>query len=131
MPAATASPASVGLRRARTHRAPLHITIVFGRDVPTCIVLQKRRRGYRDDRADQNVERDWGARFVGGEECRRDQRCWTAGNDRRELTADRRAAIAQQNTFRLLWPSGKHLTPTLRAFVDFVVEYVELENTHQ
>jgi DNA-binding transcriptional LysR family regulator len=37
----------------------------------------------------------------------------------------------EQNTFRLLWPSGKHITPKLRAFVDFVVEYVELENTHQ
>jgi hypothetical protein len=33
--------------------------------------------------------------------------------------------------FRPLWPSGKHITPKLRAFVDFVVEYVELENTHQ
>ena len=33
--------------------------------------------------------------------------------------------------FRLLWPSGKHITPKLRAFVDFVVEYVELEKTHQ
>jgi hypothetical protein len=32
----------------------------------------------------------------------------------------------EQNTFRLLWPSGKHITPKLRAFIDFVVEYVNL-----
>jgi DNA-binding transcriptional LysR family regulator len=37
----------------------------------------------------------------------------------------------EQNTFRLLWPSGKHITPKLRAFIDFVVEYIKLENTHQ
>jgi DNA-binding transcriptional LysR family regulator len=37
----------------------------------------------------------------------------------------------EQNTFRLLWPSGKHITPKLPAFIDFVVEYVKLENTHQ
>jgi len=32
----------------------------------------------------------------------------------------------QLNTFRLLWPSGKHLTPKLRAFIDFVSEHVSL-----
>ncbi len=34
---------------------------------------------------------------------------------------------AEQNTFRLLWPSGKHVTPKLRAFIDFVSAYVPLE----
>ncbi|WP_312440383.1 LysR family transcriptional regulator [Janthinobacterium sp.] len=32
----------------------------------------------------------------------------------------------EQNTFRLLWPSGKHMTPKLRAFIDFVSEHVPL-----
>jgi hypothetical protein len=36
----------------------------------------------------------------------------------------------EQNTFRL-WPSGKHITLKLPTFIDFVVEYVKLENTHQ
>lgn len=31
------------------------------------------------------------------------------------------------NTFRLLWPSGRHVTPRLRAFIDFVSEHVPLE----
>jgi DNA-binding transcriptional LysR family regulator len=33
------------------------------------------------------------------------------------------------NTFRLLWPSGRHVTPRLRAFIDFVSEHVPLEKT--
>jgi DNA-binding transcriptional LysR family regulator len=37
----------------------------------------------------------------------------------------------EQNTFRLLWPSGKHIMPKLRTFIDFVVEYVKVENMHQ
>jgi DNA-binding transcriptional LysR family regulator len=37
----------------------------------------------------------------------------------------------EQNTFRLLWPSGKHTTPKLRAFIDFVVEYIKLEKSQQ
>jgi DNA-binding transcriptional LysR family regulator len=37
----------------------------------------------------------------------------------------------EQNTFRLLWPSGKHITPKLRAFIDFIGEYVRLEKAHQ
>ncbi|WP_426088442.1 LysR substrate-binding domain-containing protein [Janthinobacterium sp. PSPC1-1] len=32
----------------------------------------------------------------------------------------------EKNTFRLLWPSGKHMTPKLRAFIDFVSEHVPL-----
>ena len=28
----------------------------------------------------------------------------------------------EKNVFRLLWPSGKHVTPKLRAFIDFVTE---------
>jgi DNA-binding transcriptional LysR family regulator len=33
------------------------------------------------------------------------------------------------NTFRLLWPSGRHVTPRLRAFIEFVSEHVPLEKT--
>ncbi|MEQ5837875.1 LysR family transcriptional regulator [Paraburkholderia acidicola] len=33
------------------------------------------------------------------------------------------------NTFRLLWPSGRHITPRLRAFIDFVSEQVPLERS--
>jgi DNA-binding transcriptional LysR family regulator len=32
----------------------------------------------------------------------------------------------EQNTFRLLWPSGRHVTPKLRAFIDIISEYVPL-----
>jgi DNA-binding transcriptional LysR family regulator len=35
----------------------------------------------------------------------------------------------EQNTFRMLWPSGKHMTPKLRAFIDFVSEHVPLRKT--
>lgn len=37
-----------------------------------------------------------------------------------EYTTDR-------NTFALLWPSGRHITPKLRAFIDFISEHVPLE----
>ena len=30
------------------------------------------------------------------------------------------------NTFHLLWPSGRHITPKLRAFIDFISEHVPL-----
>ena len=33
------------------------------------------------------------------------------------------------NTFRLLWPSGRHITPRLRVFIDFVSEQVPLEKS--
>ncbi|ABB08503.1 LysR family transcriptional regulator [Burkholderia lata] len=36
---------------------------------------------------------------------------------------------AEQNTFQLLWPSGRHVTPRLRAFIDFVSEHVQLDKT--
>ena len=36
----------------------------------------------------------------------------------------------EQNTFRLLWPSGRHITPKLRAFIDFISEYLPLEKAH-
>jgi DNA-binding transcriptional LysR family regulator len=32
----------------------------------------------------------------------------------------------QHNTFQLLWPSGRHVPPRLRAFIDFVSEHVDL-----
>jgi DNA-binding transcriptional LysR family regulator len=35
------------------------------------------------------------------------------------------------NVFQLLWPSGRHITPKLRAFIDFVSEHVRLEKEHQ
>ena len=35
----------------------------------------------------------------------------------------------EQNTFRLLWPSGKHMTPKLRAFIDFVSAEVPLRQS--
>ncbi|RKE36351.1 LysR family transcriptional regulator [Paraburkholderia sp. BL23I1N1] len=35
----------------------------------------------------------------------------------------------EQNTFQLLWPSGRHVTPKLRAFIDFVSEHVPLDRT--
>jgi DNA-binding transcriptional LysR family regulator len=35
----------------------------------------------------------------------------------------------EQNTFHLLWPSGRHVTPKLRAFIDFVGEHVRLDKT--
>jgi DNA-binding transcriptional LysR family regulator len=37
----------------------------------------------------------------------------------------------EQNTFRLLWPSGRHVTPKLRAFIDFISEYLPLEKAHK
>ncbi|MGF6271894.1 DNA-binding transcriptional LysR family regulator [Massilia sp. UYP11] len=33
----------------------------------------------------------------------------------------------EQNTFRLLWPASKHITPKLRAFIDFVSEHIPLD----
>ncbi|MGF6997560.1 DNA-binding transcriptional LysR family regulator [Paraburkholderia sp. GAS32] len=33
------------------------------------------------------------------------------------------------NTFQLLWPSGRHITPKLRAFIDFISEHVPLGRT--
>lgn len=36
---------------------------------------------------------------------------------------------SEQNTFQLLWPSGRHVTPRLRAFIDFVSEHVALDKT--
>ncbi|WP_175889416.1 LysR family transcriptional regulator [Burkholderia cepacia] len=33
------------------------------------------------------------------------------------------------NTFQLLWPSGRYVTPKLRAFIDFVAEHVPLDRT--
>jgi hypothetical protein len=35
------------------------------------------------------------------------------------------------SVFQLLWPSGRHITPKLRAFIDFVSEHVRLEKEHQ
>jgi DNA-binding transcriptional LysR family regulator len=35
------------------------------------------------------------------------------------------------NTFQLLWPSGRHITPKLRAFIDFISEHVPLERGRQ
>jgi DNA-binding transcriptional LysR family regulator len=35
----------------------------------------------------------------------------------------------EKNTFRLLWPAGKYMTPKLRAFIDFVCENVPLEKS--
>ncbi|WP_328807254.1 LysR substrate-binding domain-containing protein [Paraburkholderia elongata] len=35
------------------------------------------------------------------------------------------------NTFQLLWPSGRHITPKLRAFIDFISEHVPLKRTRQ
>jgi DNA-binding transcriptional LysR family regulator len=37
----------------------------------------------------------------------------------------------ERNTFQLLWPSGRHVTPRLRAFIDFIIEHVPLEKAHQ
>ena len=37
----------------------------------------------------------------------------------------------EQNTFRLLWPSGRQITPKLRAFIDFMSEYLPLERAHK
>jgi DNA-binding transcriptional LysR family regulator len=35
------------------------------------------------------------------------------------------------NTFQLLWPSGRHITPKLRAFIDFISQHVPLERGRQ
>jgi DNA-binding transcriptional LysR family regulator len=35
------------------------------------------------------------------------------------------------NTFQLLWPSGRHITPKLRAFIDFISQQVPLEHGRQ
>ncbi|AQZ93360.1 LysR family transcriptional regulator [Halopseudomonas phragmitis] len=42
--------------------------------------------------------------------------------ERGELTPVLDAYIEHQGTFRLLWPSSKHLSPKLRVFIDFMVE---------
>jgi DNA-binding transcriptional LysR family regulator len=36
----------------------------------------------------------------------------------------------ERNSFQLLWPSGRHVTPRLRAFIDFIGEHVPLEKAH-
>ena len=41
---------------------------------------------------------------------------------RGELVTVLDAHVAHQGTFRLLWPSSKHLAPKLRVFIDFMVE---------
>lgn len=41
---------------------------------------------------------------------------------RGELVAVLETHIAHQGSFRLLWPSSKHLAPKLRVFIDFMVE---------
>ncbi len=35
----------------------------------------------------------------------------------------------EKNTFRLLWPAGKYMTPKLRALIDFISENVPLEKS--
>ncbi|WP_027349951.1 LysR family transcriptional regulator [Halotalea alkalilenta] len=42
--------------------------------------------------------------------------------ERGELVPVLDAHIEHQGTFRLLWPSSKHLSPKLRVFIDFMVE---------
>lgn len=37
--------------------------------------------------------------------------------------------VEHQGTFRLLWPSSKHLAPKLRVFIDFMVETLFAEST--
>jgi DNA-binding transcriptional LysR family regulator len=41
------------------------------------------------------------------------------------------AYTTDHNVFQLLWPSGRHITPKLRAFIDFVSEHVRLEKERQ
>jgi DNA-binding transcriptional LysR family regulator len=41
---------------------------------------------------------------------------------RGELVAVLDAHVEHQGTFRLLWPSSRHLAPKLRVFIDFMVE---------
>ncbi|MFP3248995.1 MAG: LysR family transcriptional regulator, partial [Paraburkholderia sp.] len=41
------------------------------------------------------------------------------------------AYTTEQNTFQLLWPSGRHVTPKLRAFIDFASQHVALEKSRQ
>jgi DNA-binding transcriptional LysR family regulator len=54
----------------------------------------------------------------------------------REALADGRLVTvldsytSEQNTFQLLWPSGRHVTPKLRVFIDFVSERVLLDKAH-
>src|SRR5262249_32441047 len=69
--------------------------IIFGRDVLARIVLQEQRRDNRNDRTHQDVDRDRYARFVGREQRGRNQRRRTTGKYRRQLIADRSAAVAQ------------------------------------
>ncbi|WJM95136.1 LysR family transcriptional regulator [Pseudomonas defluvii] len=42
--------------------------------------------------------------------------------ERGELVSVLDAHVEHQGTFRLLWPSSKHLAPKLRVFIDFMVE---------
>ena len=42
--------------------------------------------------------------------------------EREELVSVLDAHVEHQGTFRLLWPSSKHLAPKLRVFIDFMVE---------
>lgn len=42
--------------------------------------------------------------------------------ERGELNPVLNTHIEHEGTFRLLWPSSKHLAPKLRVFIDFMVE---------
>src|SRR5580692_2703973 len=70
-------------------------SVVFFRDVLIGVVRQQRCRGDADDGTAEDVKRNRQARSEGGEQGRRDERRRATGNDRRQLIAERAAAVAQ------------------------------------
>src|SRR6516162_11558293 len=70
-------------------------SVVFLRDVLVGVVSQHPGRDDAEDSTAEDIKGDRKARCEGGEQCRCDERRWTAGDDRGELVAERGAAVAQ------------------------------------
>src|SRR6516162_3577407 len=69
--------------------------VVFFRDVSVGVVRQQRCSDDAEDPAAEDIKGYRKARREGGEQRRRDERRWAAGDDRGELVAERGAAVAQ------------------------------------
>src|SRR6516162_995446 len=75
--------------------------VIFHRNVLASVVGHERRRYKAYRRAKGDVDRDRVSRLIVGEQRGCDQRCRAAGNQRCQLIAERRTAVAQPGCERL------------------------------
>src|ERR1700726_1572605 len=92
---------SVEDKRRSPCRAISERTYVVLVDILVRVVLEQHRGDDADDTAAEDIESDRVARLIGGEQCRRDERGGSAGDDRSELVTEPGAAIAQPRGERL------------------------------